>query len=70
MRQIVAGSLNVRIDLTFLETRRIVMRKLIAVLGLACSLSGCAVYARPAGCFWVPGHYDRFGFYHRGHWRC
>jgi hypothetical protein len=49
------------------------------VLALASlSTSGCVVeeraYARPARpCrdgFWVEGHHDRWGNWHRGHWRC
>jgi hypothetical protein len=48
------------------------MSKLIALVGLVLTLGGCAVYARPAaaGCFWIPGHIDRWGIHHRGHWRC
>ena len=50
------------------------MRKvLLAIMTIvtAATLSGCAVRADVGpGCFWVPPHHDRFGFYHRGHYRC
>ena len=49
------------------------MRKLLLALVLgvtALSATGCSVYTRSSACVWVPGHYDRLGFFHRGHWRC
>jgi hypothetical protein len=55
----------------FIAEKEIAMRKWIAAVGLALGLSGCAVYTPgPRGCFWVPAHYDRWGYYHGGHWRC
>lgn len=42
------------------------------VLALSAPLGGCVVYERPvrphAAAVWVPGHWNGWGSYERGHW--
>jgi hypothetical protein len=53
------------------------MRGLLAAIGLAVAIggvaSGCYFGPAPGHCpggYWIEGHYDRYGRWHRPHWRC
>jgi len=45
---------------------------LLMLMVVAAPLAGCVVYAQPvrpyAAAHWVPGHYNAYGFWVRGHW--
>jgi hypothetical protein len=43
----------------------------LMLVGVAVPLSGCVVYGppvRPYAAHWVPGHYNAYGYWVRGHW--
>ena len=53
------------------------MRGALAAIGLAVAIggvaAGCYVGPGPGHCpggYWIEQHYDRYGRWHRGHWRC
>jgi len=55
--------------------RRFLMKTLTIFLMLAAAaapLAGCVVYTQPvrpyAAAHWVPGHYNGYGYWVRGHW--